>query len=214
MLWSPKLLQSMCQMRISLSSPNFLLIYSHCLTLNCPNIHPHIICRQRPTPEEVSEGYKLARTATKLMFKRHYVMNRDLTRKAKLKWAAISALPTEEMQRDALLIDPYIPFNVRVARITPPLSGFHTPEEKERERLIADAAAAAGTKQVETVTVQATPTRTIGTKRTTTRRTGANAEVSLGAFLPPRKEPVDVKPSAPPAAPAPFNPFPGKKGKK
>lgn len=103
--------------------------------------------RTRPSPADISRGHHLSLLATKLLWKRNRVQMRDLNRKTKLKWAAIGALPTEELRREALVIDPYIPFNVRIARVTPPLSGFHSPEEKERERLAAEAAAAHVAKQ-------------------------------------------------------------------
>ncbi len=53
-------------------------------------------------------------------------MNRDLQRKIRLKWAAIHALPTVELRREALVIDPYVPLRTRVPTQTPPLKGFHS----------------------------------------------------------------------------------------
>jgi hypothetical protein len=64
-------------------------------------------------------------TYTKLMWKRHHVRNRDLQRKLMLKWAAISALPSVEMKKEALVIDPFVPMWSRVPAATPPVKGFH-----------------------------------------------------------------------------------------
>jgi hypothetical protein len=87
---------------------------------------------------------------TKLLWRRERVLARDATRKMQLKWAAIGALPTEALQREALIIDPFVPLHLRVARETPPLAGFHGAEERAREaaaaavaRAAAEAAAAA-----------------------------------------------------------------------
>lgn len=60
------------------------------------------------------------------MWKRHHVYNRDLQRKLLLKWAAIYALPSVELRREALVIDPVVPLWTRVPTHTPPLKGFHT----------------------------------------------------------------------------------------
>lgn len=91
----------------------------------------------------VEERNRMAGIATlysKLRMRRSVVMGRDLNRKAKLKWAAIYALPTEQRRREALVVDPYVPLDLRVPRVTPPLAGFHGPEEIERERVAAEAA--------------------------------------------------------------------------
>ena len=79
------------------------------------------------------------------MWRRDRVLKRDWTRKLAHKWAALYALPTDELRREALVVDPFVPFHLRHALITPPLAGFHGAEEAEREtaRAAQEAAAAA-----------------------------------------------------------------------
>ena len=60
------------------------------------------------------------------MWKRHHVQSRDLQRKLRLKWAAINVLPTAELRREALVVDPFAPLWTRVPTLSPPLKGFHT----------------------------------------------------------------------------------------
>jgi hypothetical protein len=83
-------------------------------------------CREPLSEADKSKGRDLVNVYTKLMWKRHHVMNRDLQRKLRLKWAAIHALPTAELRRDALFVDPYVPLRIRVPTQTPPLAGFHS----------------------------------------------------------------------------------------
>lgn len=85
----------------------------------------------KPTPleplseEEKAKGRVIANLYVKMMWKRHHVRNRDLQRKIRLKWAAIHALPTVELRREALFVDPYVPLRTRIPTLTPPLKGFH-----------------------------------------------------------------------------------------
>ena len=85
----------------------------------------------------------LAASFTRLKWRRERVLHRDLSRKARLKWAALHALPTEALRREALRIDPHVPLELYVALDTPPLAGFHGPEDAARERARAEEARAA-----------------------------------------------------------------------
>ena len=80
--------------------------------------------RERLSDAEKARGAALYNTYVKLLWKRQHVMSRDLQRKIKLKWAAIAALPTPELRREALVVDPFVPLRLRVQTITPPLKGF------------------------------------------------------------------------------------------
>jgi hypothetical protein len=96
-----------------------------------------------PSEAQLAEWNHIAKKYVKLMWKRTRVLHRDGNRKARLKWAALHALPTEELRRDALFVDPYVPLELYLPLDTPPLAGFHGPEDAARERARAEAARAA-----------------------------------------------------------------------
>jgi hypothetical protein len=74
-------------------------------------------------PAAAAAAHKVAAVYTKMMWKRDKVLSKDLNRKLLLKWAAVWALPTDELRREALVVDPFVP-GLRVPRQTPPLAGF------------------------------------------------------------------------------------------
>lgn len=74
-------------------------------------------------PAAAAAAHKVAAVYTKMMWKRDKVLSKDLNRKLLLKWAAVYALPTDELRREALVVDPFVP-GLRVPRQTPPLAGF------------------------------------------------------------------------------------------
>ena len=86
--------------------------------------------------EEALHAKSLAKTYTKLMWKRDRLKNKDLNRKIKLKWAAIYALPNDEAKKAALIIDPYVPLDYRYATETPPLMGFPGGGIAEEEEVV------------------------------------------------------------------------------
>ncbi len=96
------------------------------------------------SPADAQRYEASAKLYTKLMWRRERVFKRDLSRKLALKWAALHALPTEDLRREALVIDPFVPAHIRHALQTPPLAGFHGAEDAEREaaRVAQEAAAA------------------------------------------------------------------------
>jgi hypothetical protein len=99
---------------------------------------------------EISQGKKLADVYTKLMWKRHFVLEKDLQRKLLLKWSAIAALPSVELQKEALVVDGRVPIHSRIAGTTPPSKGFHHTEiVAEIEQANQLAAAALEAKQIE-----------------------------------------------------------------
>ena len=80
---------------------------------------------------------------TKLRWKREIVQGKDFSRKVKLKWAAIQTLPTEALRREALVTDPYVPFELHVPKLTPPLLGFKGLAQQDEEEIEAAALEAA-----------------------------------------------------------------------
>lgn len=109
----------------ALSTASLLLLTVH----EFPYRPPHD-CRTPPSDAEKAKGSALYSTYVKLKWKRERIMARDLQRKIALKWAAIAALPTQELKLEALEVDPFIPLRLRPATITPPLKGFqHDPFE-------------------------------------------------------------------------------------
>lgn len=96
------------------------------------------------SPELRVKGEELAKTYTRLMWKRNRVTQKDFARKLKLKWAAIYALPTEELRKQALFFDPYVPLNYRMPTATPPLAGFSgAPEETAKQAASSSASSSA-----------------------------------------------------------------------
>lgn len=87
-----------------------------------------------PTAEEVAAWGEVSRRYVRLMWRRDRVQSRDLHRKVQLKWAALHALPTAELRRDALGVTGHVPLELRIAQLTPPSTGFHGPEEAAKER--------------------------------------------------------------------------------
>lgn len=121
------------------------LLALHCLTssheLTRAHAHPPPL-RVRFPADVLARDEAIAKTYTRLMWRRAHVSGRDLNRKLRLKWAAIHALPTHERRVEALVVDPFVPFQLRVPTFTPPLAGFHGAEERERAAAAAAAAAA------------------------------------------------------------------------
>ena len=107
---------------------------------------------------ELSKNHKLASNYTKLMWKREVVIKRDLNRKIMLKWAAIHALPTDELRREALVVDPFIP-TFKIPRVTPPLAGFQGPEAQQAEEDERVAAGAEAGKKIGTTGKPVGPSR-------------------------------------------------------
>ena len=155
----------------------------------------------------------------KLMFKRHHVQQRDLQRKLKLKWAAIYALPTPELRREALIINPFTPLWTRVPTETPPHKGFHAvqhcivgaelDDEEAAKKAASEAAAATLDKSGSAALRSAAAFGALGSAARS--RTGrSDSGVSLfksGLGTPP--------PAAPAATPAKAAPTPADaKGKK
>ena len=87
-----------------------------------------------PSPAALQEWKAMSSLYVKLMWRRQHVLQRDWNRKARLKWAALHALPSEEHRRDALHVDPHVPLELYLPLQTPPLAGFHGPEDAARER--------------------------------------------------------------------------------
>jgi len=96
-----------------------------------------------PAPAELARWRSMSSLYVKLMWRRNYVLSRDWNRKARLKWAALHALPTEALRRDALRVDPHVPLELYLPLETPPLAGFHGPEDAARERARVEALRAA-----------------------------------------------------------------------
>lgn len=88
----------------------------------------------KPTPEELATWGPLSKLYVKLMWRRERVRSRDWHRKAQLKWAALHALPTPELRREALGVGAPVPLGLFLPQTTPPSTGFHGPEEAARER--------------------------------------------------------------------------------
>ena len=144
--------------------------YSHALiTLTlCTN------CREPLSDAEKAKGAAIYNTYVKLRWKRQRVMARDLQRKIKLKWAAIAALPTPELQREALEVNPMVPLRLRLATITPPLKGF------QHEPFSSDKAAGAG----------ADATSASGAAAAAAKSAAGDAAASATAAMAPKKRHV------------------------
>ena len=94
-----------------------------------------------PTPEEAAAWGELSRRYVKLMWRRERVRSRDLDRKLQLKWAALHALPSEALRREALGVTGHVPMELCLPQHTPPSTGFHGPEEAAKERARQEVAA-------------------------------------------------------------------------
>jgi hypothetical protein len=97
----------------------------------------------RPSEATLLAWKGMASLYVKLLWRRHHVLQRDWNRKARLKWAALHALPTEAHRRDALFVEPHVPLELYLPLETPPLAGFHGPEDAARERARVEAMRAA-----------------------------------------------------------------------
>jgi hypothetical protein len=94
-----------------------------------------------PTPQELAAWGELSRRYVKLMWRRERVRSRDLDRKLQLKWAALHALPSEALRREALGVTGHVPMELCLPQHTPPSTGFHGPEEAAKERARQEVAA-------------------------------------------------------------------------
>jgi hypothetical protein len=94
-----------------------------------------------PTPEEAAAWGALSRRYVQLMWRRERVRARDLHRKVQLKWAALHALPSEALRREALGVTGHVPMELCLPQHTPPSTGFHGPEEAAKERARQEVAA-------------------------------------------------------------------------
>ena len=96
---------------------------AHCKP--CPMLLP----RPQLTPEQLAQGEALAKAYQKGMNARAHRHRVDLNHKQEMKACAIAALPTEELQVDAMLVDdPTVPLMLRLPTVTPPHAGWHRPD--------------------------------------------------------------------------------------
>lgn len=181
------------------------------------------LCSPPLSDEEKAMGRALHSTYVKMMWKRHHVQGRDLQRKLKLKWAAIHALPTPELRREALVIDPFVPSWTRVPTHTPPLKGFHTEQraiggdeeadEEAARQAAAKAASATLLDQSANTLKSAAEFGALGSAaRSRTGRSDGGVSLLKGLSSAARASAAAPVPAAPKAAPAPAAAAP--KGKK
>jgi hypothetical protein len=78
----------------------------------------------RPSAAELERRRALAVAYTQHKWRRRMVLDRDLSRKLALRWAAFHCLPTPERKQEALRIFPHVPLHRRMPSATPPLHGF------------------------------------------------------------------------------------------
>lgn len=99
-------------------------------------LEPKPPAKPKMSAADKAKNRKLAVLYTKLMWKREYILKKDLNRKMLLKWAALYALPTDELKREALVVDAWMP-TLKIPRMTPPLAGFQGPEARAEEEAAA-----------------------------------------------------------------------------
>ena len=75
--------------------------------------------------EQLLEDKKTVQEYSKLMSERNNARMHDLQQKLTLKWAAVEALPTDELRMAALEVDstPFPPYR-QVYTWSPPIAGF------------------------------------------------------------------------------------------
>ena len=91
---------------------------------------PHSIpSRSELTEEELAHGTELAKAYQLGMNARRRREQADLAHKQAMKACAIAALPTHELQVEAMLVtDPTAPLVLRLPTVTPPHAGWHRPD--------------------------------------------------------------------------------------
>lgn len=82
------------------------------------------------TEEELAESEAVAKTYQRHMNARARTHQRDLSHKVLMKWLAISALPTKQLQLEAVTVThAEMPVVIRPPTETPPHAGWQRPRE-------------------------------------------------------------------------------------
>ena len=81
-----------------------------------PVLTPFLLHRPPISKEEYEYGRELAKNYTRMMWRRKVQQDQDISLKLKYKWQAIAALPTPELQREAMIVTDY---SVPLRRILP-----------------------------------------------------------------------------------------------